>query len=286
VALTQAVTETDEWSLSALADQAAVALENARIGGEVRLDLESRLRASEGATSNNERALSTLAHDIRSPLGAIEGYCTILEDGLLGPTTNKQRDALARIRMSGRHLLSLLDNVMDMARLTAGPGVVHAEPTPLRRVAGEGVDMLLPASYGRHQQLRLLDGEDVLVMGDGARVRQVIVNLIGNALKFTPIEGIITVAVSRLSSGGVEWGEVRVTDTGPGIALSDQAAIFEPYFRSKGTAAIAGVGLGLAISHALVRQMGGTLDVASTPGEGASFMVRLHLAPGHVDNRL
>lgn len=268
-------TESDEWLFSALADQAAIALENARLAGEVRPELESRLRASEGATDAKDRALSTLAHDIRSPLGAIDGYCTILEDGLYGPINEQQRGALGRVRMSGRHLLSLLDNVMDMARLSAGVMTVRDEVVDLRGVACEAVDIVTPASYAKHQTLRLSAGAAVAGRGDTARTRQVLVNLIGNAVKFTPSDGTITVAVATVYDGQAEWSEIRVTDSGPGIAAAERNAIFQPYYRSAGTAALPGIGLGLAISHALVAQMGGTLGVESEVGAGSSFTIRL-----------
>ena len=203
--LGRASTESDEWLFSALADQAAIALENARLAGEVQPELENRLRASEGATDAKDRALSTLAHDIRSPLGAIDGYCTILEDGLYGPINEKQRGAIARVRMSSQHLLSLLDNVMDMARLSAGVIGVRDEVVVLRDVAREAVDMLTPASYAKHQTLRLARGAGVAARGDVARTRQVLVNLIGNAVKFTQVDGTITVSVAT-----VQLGERRV----------------------------------------------------------------------------
>jgi signal transduction histidine kinase len=268
-------TESDEWLFAALADQAAIALENARMSEEVRPELENRLRASEGATNAKDRALATLAHDIRSPLGAIDGYCAILEDGLYGPINEKQRGAVARVRMSGRHLLSLLDNVMDMARLSAGVLGVRDEAIDLREIAQQAVDMLTPASYAKHQTLRLACGPTIDVRGDAARTRQVLVNLIGNAVKFTPNEGNITVAVGAMRADEAEWGEIRVTDTGPGIAAAERDAIFEPYYRSEGTAALPGIGLGLAISHALVAQMGGRLGVEAGDGGGSSFTIRL-----------
>jgi signal transduction histidine kinase len=265
----------DEWLLSALADQAAVALENARLGGEVRLEMEGRLRASEGATNAKDRALATLAHDIRSPLGAIEGYCDIIEDGLYGPVTDKQREGLGRIRMSGRHLLSLLENVLDMARLSAGAMAVRSEKVRLADVARDATDILLPASYAKQQRLVMNVVAEPVVNADAARLRQVLVNLIGNAVKFTPADGAITVTASRSSLAGSPYGEIRVTDTGPGVSESDQAAIFEPYYRSEGAAMTPGIGLGLAISLALIKQMGGTLDVESRLGAGASFVIRL-----------
>jgi signal transduction histidine kinase len=275
VALRAAGTPADEWLLSALADQAAVALENARLGGEVRLDLEDRLRASHGATNAKDRALSTLAHDIRAPLGAIKGYCELMEEALYGPVTDRQREALGRVRMSARHLLSLLDNVLDMARLTAGIVAVTTEQVLLKDVAREAVHMLTPASGAKRQTLELAGPADIVVTGDRSRLRQVLINLLGNAVKFTPEEGSITVTTSELAVHGAQWGAIRVADTGPGIAPAEQAAVFEPYYRSEGTAMMPGVGLGLAISHALVKQMGGELDLESEVGLGSSFTVRL-----------
>ena len=277
VALSRLATESDEWLLSALADQAAVALEGARLGGEVRLEMEGRLSASEGATNAKDRALATLAHDIRSPLGAIDAYCWNLEDGIYGSVTDAQRHALGRVRMSGQHLLSLLDSVMDMARLTAGVMPVPLEPVHSRLVARDAVDMLAPAALAKRQTLELVAGTDLVLIGNHARVRQVLVNLVGNAVKFTPEGGSITVATRVFGIDGAVWGEIAVTDTGPGIAAAEQAAIFEPYYRSDRTASLPGVGLGLAISQALVAQMGGVLALQSEPGVGSSFAVRLPL---------
>jgi signal transduction histidine kinase len=272
VATSRASTGADESLLSALADQAAVALENARLAGEVREQVEAR-QASEGATTAKDRALSTLAHDIRTPIGAIEAYSALMQDELYGPINDRQREALGRVRLSGRHLLSLLDNVMEMARLNAGVLRVESEPVSLAGVAREAIHMLLPQSDAKLQTLQLGRPADVLVSADHARVRQVLVNIIGNAVKFTPEGGSVTVATGKRTVAGAEWGEIRVTDTGPGIAAADTAAIFEPYFRSEGTAQLPGVGLGLAISHALVLQMGGRLEVESELGVGSTFIM-------------
>jgi signal transduction histidine kinase len=278
LALDRPGVDTDEWLLSALADQAAFALENARLFSEVRVEMADQLRASKGATDAKDRALSTLAHDIRSPLGAIEGYCTIMEDGLYGDISDKQREGLGRIRMAGRHLLSLLDNVMDMARLSAGTISVRSEPVRLLEIAREAVDLLRPASYAKRQRLQLTGGPDVTVMADGARLRQVLVNLIGNAVKFTPAEGTISLSTAESAGEGIEYGVVQVSDDGPGISRADQASIFEPYYRSDTTAAAPGVGLGLAISDALIRQMNGRMDVESELGAGSRFSIRLPIA--------
>jgi phosphoserine phosphatase RsbU/P len=273
VATRRKSTGADESLLSALADQAAVALENARLGDEVRQQLEER-QASEGATTAKDRALSTLAHDIRTPIGAIEAYSSLMQDELYGPINDRQREALGRVRMSGRHLLSLLDNVMEMARLNAGVLRVESEPVALVEVAREAVHMLLPQADAKLQTLQLGRPANVLVTADHARVRQVLVNLIGNAVKFTPEGGSITVDTGRRAVASAHWGEIRVTDTGPGIADADRAAILEPYYRSEATAQLPGVGLGLAISHALVQQMGGRLEVESQLGVGSSFIIQ------------
>jgi signal transduction histidine kinase len=275
VALREPATAADEWLLSALADQVAVALENARLASEVHVEMERRLRASEGATGVKDRALATLAHDIRSPIGAIDGYCSNVEDGIYGPITDGQRRAMGRVRMAGRHLLSLLENVMDMVRLDAGAVTLDATPVRLRAVAGEAIDLLGPTAAARLQSLTLADGVDVTVSGDQARIRQVLVNLLGNAVKFTPEGGSVTVTTGARDADGKSWGEVRVSDTGPGIPEGERAAIFEPYYRSAGTARAPGVGLGLAISRALVVRMGGALALESEVGTGSSFIMAL-----------
>jgi signal transduction histidine kinase len=275
VALRAPASAADEWMLSALADQVAVALENARLASEVHVDMERRLRASEGATSAKDRALSTLAHDIRNPIGAIDGYCCNVEDEIYGPVTDAQRKAMGRVRMAGRHLLSLLENVMDMVRLDADAVTITAVPVRLRMVASEAVDLLAPAAAAKLQSLGLADGADVVVIGDQARIRQVLVNLLGNAVKFTPEGGTVTVETVARVVDGTPWGEVRVSDTGPGIPENERAAVFERYYRSAETAREPGVGLGLAISHALVARMAGELTVESEVGVGSSFIMRL-----------
>jgi phosphoserine phosphatase RsbU/P len=273
VATSQPSTDADESLLSALADQAAVALENARLGGEVRQQLEDR-RVSEGASTAKDRALSTLAHDIRTPLSAIDAYSALIQDELYGPINDRQREALGRVRMSGRHLLSLLDNVMEMARLNAGVLRVESERVNLVDVAREAVHMLVPQADAKLQTLQLGRPVKVVVTADHARIRQVLVNLIGNAVKFTPEGGAVAVDIAERRIAGAPTAEIRVTDTGPGIPPTETATIFEPYYRSEGTAQLPGVGLGLAISQALVQQMGGELAVESEVGVGSSFIIR------------
>ena len=135
--------------------------------------------------------------------------------------------------------------------------------------------MLIPAADAKLQVLRLARGSAVTVTADRDRLRQVLVNLIGNAVKFTPADGNISVAVTLPRVDGESWGEIRVTDNGPGIPPAEREAVFDPYYRSEHTTALPGVGLGLAISRALVEQMGGDLTLESEMGRGTSFIVRL-----------
>jgi signal transduction histidine kinase len=118
----------------------------------------------------------------------------------------------------------------------------------------------------------------VVVVGDQARIRQVLVNLLGNAVKFTPEGGAVTVATAARETAGGPWGEVRVSDTGPGIPDAERTAVFEPYYRSAGTARAPGVGLGLAISYALIARMAGELTVESEVGVGSTFVLALPAA--------
>jgi signal transduction histidine kinase len=280
VGLTEPETEPEEWLLSALADQVALGLENARLGGEVRLELEGRLRAAESQTTAKDRALATLAHDIRSPLGAITGYCAILKDGLYGPVTESQVEAIGRIRLGAQHLMSLLDNVMDLARMSGGNVAVSCQPVHFLDVAREAASMLSHAAAAKQQRLTV-NGADLVIDADAPRLRQVLVNLIGNAVKFTPSEGMITVTVSESSGETAIRAIAQVTDTGPGVPQAEHARIFEAYYRSEGTAQLPGIGLGLAISAGLVARMGGELTVESGVGAGATFAVSFPCEPGH-----
>jgi signal transduction histidine kinase len=204
---------------------------------------------------------------------------------ILGPVSERQLEALGRIRMSGRHLLAVLENVLDMTRLSAGALRIHAAPVPVGAVVEEAVLMVRPGAAARNQSVALGELPKITLSADPDRLRQVLVNLIGNAVKYTPPSGSIAVGAAALDRDGRRWGLVVVEDTGPGIPAERLQAIFEPYFRLPGAEADApeGLGLGLAISRELVRQMGGDIDVESEPGRGSRFTVRLPLVEGEVD---
>lgn len=280
----QPCTEEDEWLLSAVADQVAVALENARLQEEVRRERESHTRAVTGAgeaEEASERALATLSHDVRSPLNAIDSYAELIEMEIFGPVTDRQREAIGRIRLSGRHLLAVLENVLEMTRLSAGVVRVKAVPGQVGAVVDEAVKLVQPSATLKDQQLEVLDGQDVIVAADPNRLRQVLVNLIGNAIKYTPRGGRIRVSVATARHDGAQWGTVSIEDDGPGIPQEKRQAIFQPYYRLPTAAVNApeGLGLGLAISRELIRHMGGDIDLDDGRTGGSVFTIRLPLAP-------
>lgn len=270
----------DEWLLSAAADPVAVALENARLEEEVRRERDGRTRAVQGAGEADEasdRALATLAHDLRSPLNAIDSYAELIEMEILGPVSDRQREALGRIRMSGRHLLAVLENVLEMTRLSAGVVRIHAGSVSASTVIEEAVLMVHPSATHRNQSLVAREVSEMTLEADPDRLRQVLVNLLGNAIKYTSPGGSIRVSTSARDEDGVHWGAIMIADTGPGIPPEKLAAIFQPYYRLPGAEADApeGVGLGLAISRELIRKMGGDIEVESELGHGCVFTVRL-----------
>lgn len=272
----------EEWLLSAVADQVSVALENARLESEVMLAANRARVAREdaaGAGDAKDRALATLSHDLRSPLNAIDSYAELMEMEILGPLTDRQRQALGRIRMSGRHLLGVLQNVLEMARIEAGVVNVTPDRVDLAGVVDEALLMIRPSSQARGQEIHVSLQPGVTVSADSNRLRQVLINLLGNAVKYTPEGGRVSVDAGVVEHAGRRWGAIAVSDTGPGIPSEALEAIFRPYYRIQrgDDYSTEGAGLGLAISRELVRQMGGEVEVESTVNEGSTFTIRVPL---------
>lgn len=277
------ISEEEEWILSAVADQVAVALENARLEEELRRQREVRAREVEGAEEidgAHNRALATLSHDLRSPLNAIDSYAELMEMEILGPIVDRQREALGRIRLSGRHLLAVLENVLEMARINAG--VVRVNPTTVRMVGvvEEAVLLIRPGAAAKNQTVLVDSASNPVVTADADRLRQALVNLLGNAVKYTQPGGTIRAVTAMREAGDRRWGEIRIVDNGPGIPADKLQSVFNPYYRiaSSGDTSPEGTGLGLAISRELVRRMGGDIVVESEMGRGSTFAVRLPIA--------
>jgi len=252
-----------------LADQCALAVERARL-----LEAEHRARAAaEAANAAKSDFLSKMSHELRTPLNAVGGYVDLLDLGLRGPVTEQQRSDFARIRRAQRYLLSLINDLLNFTRLDAGRvdlRTTDVELTPLF----EDLDALVGA------QLRAKGIEYVrtavdapVVRADSERVRQILVNVLSNALKFTAAGGRVT-----LSCEDGPLVRIHVGDTGRGIPADRLESVFEPFVqidRHLTHDSQQGVGLGLAISRELARAMGGDLHATSTAGVGSVFTLTL-----------
>ncbi len=247
---------------------------------------EAARRAAEAANQAKSEFLATMSHELRTPLNAIGGYTQLLELGVAGPTTPEQREYLTRLAASGQHLLGLVNDVLDLAKVDAGELRVARDAATTETAVTAALDLVRP--QGAARGVRLVDGNpDVSTpyVGDEHRVRQILVNLLSNAVKFTPAGGTVTVTCGRATEAPPAarahdtgtWSYVRVVDTGVGIPPAEQAAVFEPFHQvQRGhTRTRDGAGLGLAISQRLARLMGGDLTLESTPGQGSSFTLWL-----------
>jgi PAS domain S-box-containing protein len=240
-------------------------------------DVEERKRAEaarDAALVARSRMMSTVSHELRTPLGAISGFTDLLLLGVRGPLNGAQRDDLERVRRNARHLRTLLDDLLLLAKLEAGQLPVRAERVRVPEVLAESQAMVEPQLLAKSLRYEVACDDALDAVADGDRVRQIVVNLVANAVKFTPAGGAVRVTADAApASGGVR---VRVIDTGAGIAPDKLDAIFEPFVQvdSESTRA-EGTGLGLAISRELARRMRGDLTVASEVGRGSTFTLTL-----------
>lgn len=263
--------EDDEWLLSALADQAAVALENTRLAEAVRAE---RSEAAHRAEAQG-RTHATLGHELRSPLTAIQAYASLLLEGLYGPLNDRQRESVARIHLSGEHLLSIIENVLDAAQLAAGEIPMASMEVHIAQVVTEATHIVQPRMTEKQQELRVPAAPELVVRGDPNHLRQALVNLLGNASKYTPSGGAIDVVVSEREHQGRAFAAIAIADTGRGIPDHARDAIFQAYSRAGAGPNEPGMGLGLYICNQLVRRMGGEIELESQEGAGSTFTVLL-----------
>jgi signal transduction histidine kinase len=286
-------TEDHESLLGALADQIAAPLEHALLtermeraslaADNVRLYeaeraarlVADRARAdAEAANRAKSDFLANMSHELRTPLNAIAGYVELIEMGLRGPVTEAQREDLRRIRTSQRVLLRLVEDVLDVAKLEAGRLTLDITPVVLHEVLAGAEALVFPQLYAKALDYQYQAVAPALrVRADRERLQQVMMNLLTNAIKFTPHHGRVT--LSAHDTGGQV--EIRVSDTGRGIPGDKLEEIFEPFMRIETSfhRSTEGTGLGLAISRSLSRAMGGDLTVESTVGKGSVFILRL-----------
>ena len=227
----------------------------------------------EVASRHKSEFLANMSHELRTPLNAIIGFSQVLRQRLFGEINEKQEEYLDDILSSGNHLLSLINDVLDLSKVEAGQVELELGTLSLREALERGVVMVREAAtkQGVQLSLELAPGTD-LVEGDERRLRQVIFNLLSNAVKFTPSGGSVVVASSQVD----HEVQVSVTDTGPGIAPEDQERIFEEFQQTGvGVEQREGTGLGLALSKRLVELHGGRIWVESENGHGSRFVFTL-----------
>ncbi len=229
----------------------------------------------ETTSRHKSEFLANMSHELRTPLNAIIGFSQVLRERMVGDLNEKQEEYLDDVVSSGNHLLSLINDVLDLSKVEAGQVELEIAPFSLREALERGVVMVRERARNDGVQVILAADPQVdIVEGDERRIRQVIFNLLSNAVKFTPAGGSVDVASSSLD------GEVRVSvvDTGAGIAPEDQERIFGEFQQTDlGTAQREGTGLGLALSKRLIELHGGRIWVESELGKGSTFTFALPL---------
>jgi signal transduction histidine kinase len=251
--------------LQTFADQAVIAIENARLLTE----LQARTAQVEAASQHKSEFLANMSHELRTPLNAIIGFSEVLSERMFGELNEKQEEYLKDINASGQHLLSLINDILDLSKIEAGRMELELTDFHLSTALDNAL-ILVRERAGRQSITLQLSVDERLgeVRADERKIRQVVLNLLSNAIKFTSEGGRIEVRALPVD-GSVE---VTVRDTGAGIAPEDQEAVFEE-FRQVGTAAkkVEGTGLGLTLCRKFVELHGGRIWVKSEVGVGSTF---------------
>ena len=293
----EVLAETALAALGTVADGIAMAIQR----WHADVERERLLRAAEEAQAAAEKAqtdaeaanraksqfLANMSHELRTPINAIVGYADLLEVGVAGPLTEGQGSYVDRLKSSGRHLIGLVDDILDLAKVEAGELAVEREPALLLGTAEAALAMVVPQADAKG----IVVGDDSscrpdsLYIGDADRVRQILVNLLSNAVKFTEPGGRVAIRCLMVESteqgpeleGEGPWIAVEVEDTGIGIAPGQLDLVFEPFMQVDDghTRREGGTGLGLTISRKFARLMGGDLTIRSRPGEGSCFTLWL-----------
>jgi signal transduction histidine kinase len=255
--------------LQTFAAQSVLAIQNARLFEE----LEDKSRQLEEASEHKSQFLANMSHELRTPLNAILGYTELILDRVYGEVPEKARGVLDRVQRNGRHLLGLINDVLDLSKIEAGQLTLSLTPYSLKGIVQTVHSAIEPLAREKRIALKIdVASELPQGHGDERRLTQVLLNLVGNAIKFTDVG-----EVSIIGSSANGSFNVAVRDTGPGISAADQAKLFQefqqadnPMTRNKG-----GTGLGLAISKRIIEMHGGKIWVESTPGLGSTFAFTL-----------
>jgi signal transduction histidine kinase len=251
--------------VTTFADQAVIAIENVRLFDEI----QDKSRQLEEASKHKSQFLANMSHELRTPLNAILGYTELILDNIYGEAPEKMRAVLDRIQSNGKHLLGLINDVLDLSKIEAGQLTLSLADYSLKELI-QGVYVAVEPLAAQKQLALRTEVQPNLPpgRGDDRRLAQVLLNLVGNAIKFTDA-GEVTIQAS-MADGTFQ---VAVRDTGPGIAVADQVKIFEEFQQadSSPTRKKGGTGLGLAISRRIVEMHGGRISVESSLGQGSTF---------------
>jgi signal transduction histidine kinase len=255
--------------VTTFADQAAIAIENVRLFDEI----QDKSRQLEEASQHKSQFLANMSHELRTPLNAILGYTELMADGAYGEPSEKMLGILKRLEANGRHLLGLINDVLDLSKIEAGQLVLELSDYCVQDIAQTVRSTLEPLAADKKLTFKVDVARQLPPgRGDGRRLTQVLINLVGNAIKFTDVG---EVEIKAEANNGSFCVSVR--DTGPGISTADQAKLFQEFQQADNaiTRKKGGTGLGLAISKRIIEMHGGRIWVKSEPGQGSTFAFTL-----------
>jgi signal transduction histidine kinase len=258
--------------ITTFADQAVIAIENVRLFDEI----QDKSRQLAEASERKSQFLASMSHELRTPLNAIIGLTEMMVTNAARFGTEKALEPLRRVNAAGTHLLSLINEVLDLSKIEAGKLELNPEPVNLARLIDEVIGTAGQLAE-KNQNRLVVEAQENLgaLTADSMRLKQIMLNLLSNACKFTK-EGEVAVRVRKVADGR-EWIELAVADSGIGMTAEQQAKLFQDFTQADSLTArrYGGTGLGLALSRKLARMMGGDVTVTSEPGKGSVFTVRL-----------
>ena len=255
--------------VTTFADQAVIAIENVRLFNEI----QEKSQQLEVASQHKSQFLANMSHELRTPLNAILGYTELMADGVYGEPSEKMLGVLKRLESNGRHLLGLINDVLDLSKIEAGQLVLELSDYSIQDIAQTVRSTLEPLAADKKLAFKVEVAPDLPPgRGDGRRLTQVLINLVGNAIKFTDAGEVVITA--KETDGSFQ---LSVRDTGPGISAADQTKLFQEFQQADNaiTRKKGGTGLGLAISKRIIEMHGGKIWVESRPGHGSTFAFTL-----------